>query len=98
MKKKLKKKILPFYFCRYDIQNGVRKFFFKEMGLEIFKFKLFFTIKLLINFDRQKIKKIPHTILETVTSQIISQNFVKKELNAEELELLEYALVIVSLV
>ena len=33
-----KKKILPPYLCRYDLQNGVRKFFFKQIGLEIFKF------------------------------------------------------------
>ena len=50
----------------------------KYMGLEIFNSrwffsseKLFFTMKLLIKLDRQKIKKIPHTILETIISQII---------------------------
>ena len=51
-------------------------------------------MKLLIKLDRQKIKKIPHTVLETIISQIISQNFYKIGLNPEELELLESALVI----
>ena len=48
------------------------------MGFEIFNFrlffgseKLFFTINLLIKLDQQKIKKIPHTVLETIISQII---------------------------
>ena len=78
------------------------------MGLEILNFrqffgseKLFFTIKLLIKLDRQKIKKkkkkIPHTVLETITSQIISQNFCKIGLKPKELELLECALVITFL-
>ena len=47
------------------------------MGLEIFNFrwvfgseKLFFTIKLLIKLDRKKMKKIPHTVLETIILQI----------------------------
>ena len=71
------------------------------MGLEIFNFwwvfgseKLFFTIKLLIKLDRQKIEKITHTILEKINSQIISLNFCKIGLNSEELELLVCALVI----
>ena len=38
--------------------------------------------------DRQKIKKIPHTVLETIISRIISQNFFKIGLSPEELELL----------
>ena len=38
--------------------------------------------------------KIPHMVLETIISRIISQNFCKIGLNPEELELLEYALVI----
>ena len=74
------------------------------MGLEIFNFrwffgseKLFFTIKLLIKLDRQKIKKIPRTVLETIISQIILQNFCKIGLNPGELELLECALVITFL-
>ena len=37
-KKFFEKKFLPAYLCRYDLQNGVRKFFFKQLGLEIFKF------------------------------------------------------------
>ena len=48
------------------------------MGLEIFNFrlffgseKLFFTIKLLVKLDEQKIKKFPHTVLETILSQIM---------------------------
>ena len=48
------------------------------MSFEIFNFrlffgseKLFFTIKLLTKLDEQKIKKIPHTVLETILSQII---------------------------
>ena len=71
------------------------------MGLEIFNFrwffgseKLFFTVKLLIKLDWQKIKKIPHTNLETIMSQIILQIFCKIELNLGELKLLECALVI----
>ena len=71
------------------------------MGLEIFKFrwffsskKLIFTIKLLIKVDRQKIKKIPHNFLEAIISQIILYNFSKIGLNPEELELWECALVI----
>ena len=74
------------------------------MGLEIFNFrwffgseKLFFTIKLLIKLDRQKIKKIPHMVLETIISQIILQNLCKIGLNPGELELLECALVITFL-
>ena len=47
------------------------------MGLEIFWWffdteKLFFAIKLLIKLDREKIEKIPDTILETITSKIFS--------------------------
>ena len=48
------------------------------MGLEIFNFrwffgseKLFFTIKLLIKLDRQNVKKIPQTDLETIILEII---------------------------
>ena len=33
--------------------------------------KLFFTTKLLVKRERQKIKKIPHNILEKIISQII---------------------------
>ena len=54
--------------------------------------KLLFAIKLLKKLDRQKIKKIPHRVLEKIISQIISQNFCKIGLNPEELELLECAL------
>ena len=43
---------------------------------------------------RQKIKRILYTVLETIISQVISQSFCKIALNAEELELLEFALVI----
>ena len=71
------------------------------MGVKIFNFywffgseKLFFTIKLLIKLDRQKIKKIPRTVLETIISQIILQNFCKIGLNPGELELLECELAI----
>ena len=39
---------------------------------DIYSEKLFFTITLLIKLDRQKINKIPHTVLETIISQIIS--------------------------
>ena len=53
--------------------------FLKWMVLKIFNFqwfygseKLFFSIKLLINLDWQKNKKIPHTVLEIIISQIIS--------------------------
>ena len=53
--------------------------FLKQTSLEIFNFrwffgseKLAFNIKLLMKLDRQRIKKIPHTILETsIISQII---------------------------
>ena len=53
--------------------------FFKQRSLEIFNFrwffdseKLAFNIKLLMKLDRQRIKKIPHTVLETIIiSQII---------------------------
>ena len=48
------------------------------MGLELFNFrwffdseKLFFTKKVLIKLEQQKIKKIPHTFLETIVSQNI---------------------------
>ena len=71
------------------------------MHLEIFPFwwfygskKSFLTTKLLIKREIQKIKKIPHTILDKIFSQIISQNFYKIGLNPKELELLEKALVI----
>ena len=40
-----------------NLQNGVRK--------------LFFTIKLLMKLDQQKIKKIPHIFLKIIISQII---------------------------
>ena len=53
--------------------------------------------KLLAKFDRQKIKKIAHIVLETTISQMISNNFCKIGLNLEELELLECALVITFL-
>ena len=60
------------------------------MGFEIFNFrlffgseKLFFTIKLLTKLDEQKIKKIPHTVLETILSQIILSKFCKIGLNPE---------------
>ena len=73
--------------------------FMKEMGLKIFNFwwfygseKLFFSIKLLIKLSWQKNKKIRHTGLETIISQIISSNSCKIALIPEELELLEYAL------
>ena len=33
---------------------------------------MFFIIKLLIKLDQQKVKKIPHIILEAIISQIIS--------------------------
>ena len=69
------------------------------MGLKLLIFrwfqgfeKLFFTIKLSIKLDWQKIKKIPHAILGTIISQTISQKFCKIGLNSEELELLNYAL------
>ena len=48
-KKFSKKKVLPAYLYIYDVQNGVRKFFSKKLGLEIFNFR-----KLLIKLDRQK--------------------------------------------
>ena len=77
------------------------EFFLKQMCLKIFNCpwffgseKLLFTIKLLLKLDRQKIKKIPHTILETIISKIILSNFCKIGLNPGELELLESALVI----
>ena len=42
----------------------------------------------------KKIKKTRHIVLLTIISQIIMHSFCKIELNSEELELLEYALVI----
>ena len=97
----MKKNIPPAYLCGYDLQNGVRKSFLNKwfsryLSIGDFKVskKLFFTIKLLIKLDRQKIKKILHTVLETIISRIISQNFCKIGLNPGELELLENALVI----
>ena len=56
--------------------------------------KLFFTTKLLIKLDRQKIKKISHTVLEKIILQIIPKNFCKIGLNPEEMGLLECALAI----
>ena len=50
--------------------------------------------KLLIKLDRRKIRKMLQTVLETIVSQIILQNFCKIGLNPDELELLECALVI----
>ena len=94
------KKILPAYLCGYDLQNRVRKFFLNKWLLRYSSYwfqgsqELLFTITLLIKLDRQKIKKIPHTVLETIISRIIMQIFCKIGLNPEELELLEYALVI----
>ena len=50
----------------------------------------YFKINCVVN-KRQKtrIKKIPHIVLETIISQIISWNFCKIELNPREFELLE---------
>ena len=42
----------------------------------------------------KKIKKTRHIVLLAIISQIIMHSFCKIELNSEELELLEYALVI----
>ena len=53
--------------------------------------------KLLIKLDRRKIRKMLQTVLETIVSQIILQNFCKIGLNPDELELLECALVITFL-
>ena len=50
--------------------------------------------KLLIKLDRRKIRKMLQTVLETIVSQIILQNFCKIGLNPDELELLECAPVI----
>ena len=81
------KKILPAYLCRCDLQNSMRIFFLNK----------WVSIKLLMKLDRQKVKKIPRSVLETIISQIVSYNFSKIGLNPEELELLEYALVITFL-
>ena len=48
--------------------------------------KIIFSIR-----ERQKIKKIPHTVLEKIIWQIISQNFCRTRLSHKELELLEYS-------
>ena len=42
----------------------------------------------------KKIKKTRHIVLLAIISQIIMHSFCKIELNSEELEFLEYALVI----
>ena len=47
-KKIFQKKILPAYLCRYDLQNGVRNFFSKSMGLEIFKFSLILSFQKMV--------------------------------------------------
>ena len=47
-----------------------------------------------MNLVRRKVKNILDTVLETINPQIISKNFCKIGLKPEELELLEYALVI----
>ena len=49
--------------------------------------------RIIIKLDGQKIKKISNTALQTSISQIISQNFCRNFINPEELELLEYALI-----
>ena len=51
-------------------------------------------MKILTKLAEQKIKKTLHAFLETIISQIISQNFFKIILNPKELERLEYVLVI----
>ena len=45
----------------------------------------------------KKLKKTRHIVLLAIISQIIMHSFCKIELNSEELELLEYALVITFL-
>ena len=71
------KKFLPPYLYRYNLQNGMRNIFLNKwvsryLSLGDIKEKLLFTIKLLIKHDRQKTKKIPHTVLETIISKIMS--------------------------
>ena len=73
------------------------EFFMKLTGPEIFNFwwfhgseKFFFTTKLLIKHERQKIKKILHTVLEKIISQNISQNICKIGLTEADLGLLEH--------
>ena len=76
--KKKKKKNRPGYLRGYDLQKHVRKFFLNEWFSRYLSFcdfkvpKSLFTIKLLIKLDREKIKKILHTVLETIISRIIS--------------------------
>ena len=43
--------------------------------------KFFFTVKLLIKCERKKSEKIPHTVSETIMSQILSWDFCKIEWN-----------------
>ena len=66
----------PAYLHREDLQNSMQKFFKNKWVSRYLNFfsseKLFFNTKFLIKIDRQKIKKIPHTVLETIISQIIS--------------------------
>ena len=100
-KKFFQRKVLSPLYVKTRSTNRCVEIFSKKMGRETFKFrwffsskKLFFTIKLSIKLDQQKIKKITRNVLETIISQIILVKFYKIGLNPEELELLECALVI----
>ena len=93
----LLKKFLSAYLCRYDLQNRVRNFFKINTSRDIYvpvisRFRKIVLHNKIINKTRStKIKKIPHTILETIISRIISWSFCKIRFNAEEMELLEFA-------
>ena len=94
------KKFLSTYLCRYDLQNRVQNFFKINSSPDIYvpvisRCRKIVLHNKIVNKTRwTKVKKIRHTILQTIISRIISWSFCKIGFNAEELELLEYALVI----
>ena len=70
-KKMFEKKILPAYLCGCDLQKAVRKWILNKWFSRYLNVGVFHKI-LLIKLDRQKIKKIPHIVLETIISRIIA--------------------------
>ena len=51
--------------------------------------KFFFTVKLLIKYEKKKSEKIPRSFSETIMSQIVSWNFFKIGWNPEDQELIK---------
>ena len=82
---------------KHDLQNGAQIFLTNKLVLRylvlvILRFRKNVLYSKIILIDKKSRKF--HALLETIISRIISYDFWKIGLNPEELELLEYALVI----